>query len=77
MSEDKDSTIPYKPGDRVVLANDAAKAQVGADRGVVVGATAASGDADEPKVVVALNKPVVPNAVISKEDLESDSGQTT
>ncbi len=72
MLEQPNKAVPYKPGDRVVIATDEAKAQVGADHGVVVGDTCAQCGADEPKVVVALNKPIVPNAVVSPADLEPD-----
>lgn len=75
MSEELNGAVPYKPGDRVRIASDEAKAQVGADRGVVVGDTSAQCGADEPKVVVALNKPVAPNAVITPQDLQPDSAE--
>ncbi len=75
MPEQLNGAIPYKPGDRVAIASDEAKAQVGADRGVVVGDTSAQCGADEPKVVVALSKPIVPNAVVSPADLEPEPQQ--
>ena len=65
--------IPYKPGDRVAIATDEARANVGADSGVVVGDTAGQPQADEAKVVVALDAPQPTNAVISPADLAPDA----
>ncbi len=72
MAEDMHTSPPYHPGDRVAIATDAAKATVGADHGVVVGATAGRSPADEAKVVVALDAPQATNAVISPTDLAPD-----